>query len=409
MTHRQSHRFSFTTPRIRRTLERLEDRTPPSSIADVLAVAFAFESDPSLIGDLDEDLLDSQSDGETNYLEIAIYPGHHGALTKLQGRTEAVARTADDDFELGPGAADHYQLDMAAYRLATDELMQRHTFPGQAIAYVDSVFQTVAEAQPRLATAVTWSEAVTNVGAVTDYTSQTAVPSPPPYLGEGEGPAGGGLTNTMMGGCFVRLVNPEGPIGPNQGESVEIINRFRWLGAAKAWGSVSIGDGGFSVKIQGWASALYGPFFNTEEKTIFAAVNMVGLQQADGSCRIEYHEVGGSTWDYHSSRLSMGIQANLRHAGDDMITVDFRGTAGSRGGGTVGAGVGDLRVGLDVPNTDIRDTKSLRTGTTWRAYPAGSVPPLTPTTTPEEPIAPMEGSSDIPPDINLNDFPPFPG
>ena len=140
MTRRKSRRPSCKTPRIRRTLERLEDRTPPSSIAEVLAVAIAFESDPSFLGDLDEDLLDSQSDGERNYLEIALDPSHHVTLARFHGRQEVARRTPDDKFELDPQAATHRQLDATAYQLATDEHMQRHTFPTSAIAYDDAVY-----------------------------------------------------------------------------------------------------------------------------------------------------------------------------------------------------------------------------------------------------------------------------
>ena len=74
-----------------------------------------------------------------------------------------------------------------------------------------------------MAEAQTWNETATGFGAVTHYVSQSVGASDNPFLGEGEGPVDGGDEDTNVGGCVVRLVNPAGPIGAEQGISVPII------------------------------------------------------------------------------------------------------------------------------------------------------------------------------------------
>jgi len=102
---------------------------------------------------------------------------------------------------------------------------------------------------------------------------------------------------------------------------------------------------------QSGAVQLLWPFFDTEEQTISAGVNLVAQAQSDGSCRLDHQEVMDSTWDYHVSPLSIRMQANVRRQSNDEITVNFRGTVGAKGGGAVGAGVGDFTASLDIPNT----------------------------------------------------------
>jgi len=101
------------------------------------------------------------------------------------------------------------------------------------------------------------------------------------------------------------------------------------------------------VGIRFWACSA------TNKQRDILRLDLVATQNSDGSENLDGQLVVESEWDCEASPLTIGVQANMRHA-SDKIRVDFRGTVGAREGSAVGANHDENSASRDIPNASLK-------------------------------------------------------